>query len=149
MPTRPRRRLTLRDLMILVLMFGTALASIRGMVPDSLVTPGLRFRPNLLAALRHDLLGPLWPCGLVWTLAVLLLGSGDSMPSGRNLARQPGMAACVAVASVAVLGGLSLVLILAARFYAGADPVALSDRFMTRLMELMAPYLGTGVLVAC
>jgi hypothetical protein len=148
MATRPRRRLTLRDLMILVLMFGTGLASVRGIVTDSFVTPGLRFRPNLLAALRHNLLGPLLPCGLVWTLAVLLLGSGDSIPSRRHLARRPGMAACVAAASVAALGGLSLVLILAARFYAGANPIALSDRFMTRFMELMAPYLGTGVLVA-
>jgi hypothetical protein len=145
---RLRRRLTLRDVMVLMLMLGAGMAWLRGLAMDGLMSPGFRPRPSLLAALRRDVVGPLLPCGLVWTLAVLLLRFGHPRPSRRYLARQPGTVACVAAASVAIAGAASLVLVMAARFYAGVDDIVLTDRFMTRFMEAIAPSIGTGVLVA-
>ena len=126
------------DLMVLVAMVGVGVASLRGVSLVDLSTP----------ALRRDLFGPLLPCGLVWTLAVLLLRLRHPRPARRRLARQPGTVACVAAASVAGAGGLALLLVLTAKFYTRAEPVALTDRFVARLLEGMAPSMGLGVLVA-
>ena len=148
MTARLQRRLTLLDAMVLIAMIGTAVASLRGFSVADIVRLGVRPRPNLLPVLRHGLVGPLLPCGLAWTLAVLLLRFRQPRPPRRHLARQPGTVACVAAASVAGAGALALLLVMIAEFYTQTEQVALTDRFVTRFMEAMAPYMGTGVLVA-
>jgi hypothetical protein len=143
-----QRRLTLFDAMVLMAMIGTGVASLRGFSVAEILRLGIRPRPNLLPVLRHGLVGPFLPCGLAWTLAVLLLRLGHPRPPRRHLARQPGTVACVASVSVVGTGALALLLVMIVQFYKRTEQVALTDRFMTRFMEAMAPYMGTGVLVA-
>src|SRR5438270_7361810 len=132
------RRLNLFDVMVFVAMAAAGLASLRGVSPDVFSTG----RASYLPSIRHELIGPLLPCGLVWTLAVLLLRLGRPRPSRRHLARQPGAVACVASISSAGAGALALVLVIVARHYTRGDPIALTDRFVPRFLEAMAPYMG-------
>ena len=144
MIAQTQRRLNLLDVMAFVAMAGTGLISLREVSPDDF----LPFRTVFVSTIRHSLVGPFLPCGLVWTLAVLLLRFKHPRPPRRYLARQPGVVACAASVLAAAAGASALMLVMVARHYAQGDSIALTDRFATRFMEGMAPYMGFSVLAA-
>lgn len=137
MTARTERRLNLLDVMVFVAMAGAGIAS----VPE----PDLDFFS--LLAIREGVVVPLLPCGLVWTLAVLLLRLRQPRPPRRHLVRQPGAIACATCVLVTLAGALALLLVMVERHYTGEASVALTDRFVPRFLEAMAPYMGFGVLV--
>jgi hypothetical protein len=143
MTARTERRLTLLDVMVFVAMAASGIASLRGFTPDGFLT-----NRALLHPIRYRLVAPLLPCGLVWTLAVLLLRLGPARPPRRYLGRQPGTVACVAAVSVAVAGATALLLVMIASFYTGGADIALTGWFLPHFLEGMSPYMGFGVLVA-
>src|SRR4051794_13902911 len=63
MTARTERRLNLLDVVVFVAMAGAVIVSL----------PELAFDGFALSAIRHGLVSPLLPCGLAWTLAVLVL----------------------------------------------------------------------------
>lgn len=138
MTARTARRLNLFDVMVFVAMAGVGTSSLREVSLDDFSLP----------AIRHGLVGPLLPCSFIWTLAALLLRLRHPRPPRRRLARQPGAVACAVSVLVAGTGALALLLAMVERHYMGGPQVALTNQFVPRFLEAMAPYMGFGVLVA-
>src|SRR4051812_19498464 len=107
MTARTERRLNLLDVMVFVAMAGAVIVSI----------PELAFDGFSLSAIRHGLVSPLLPCGLAWTLAVLVLRLRHPRPPWRRLVRQPGAIACATCVLVAGAGALALLLLMVERHY--------------------------------
>ncbi len=102
MPTKPERRFTLADAMVLVaataagLALSRAWSRILAQRTDVLgLDPGLL--PGLAPLTRQVVLG--WPVVAMWTLALVALRLRKPRPIGRRLFSPPGVATCV-VASV-------------------------------------------------
>src|SRR4051812_4875976 len=123
MTARTQRRLNLLDVMAFVAMAGTGLISLREVSPDDFLTS----RTLFLSTIRHSLVGPFLPCGLVWTLAVLLLRLRHPRPPQRYLARQPGVVACAASVLTAAAGVSALMLVMVATHYTRGDSIALTN----------------------
>ncbi len=125
MPTKPERRFTLADAMVLVaataagLALSRAWSRILAQRTDVLgLDPGLL--PGLAPLTRQVVLG--WPVVAMWTLALVALRLRKPRPIGRRLFAPPGVAACV-VASVMMGLGVAY----EAFYYVAKSPAALAS----------------------
>ena len=117
-----RRRLTLRDLSLMVVAAALAMAGFRFAMtrvfpgwldysrwPVWISQPSLRFLLYMLS----DVTAPLIPLAGAWTGLLLILRMFPPRPSWRRVWRQPGMAACLAALLAMLWVGLAVSLIYA------------------------------------